>query len=53
VCRLHRLGDDGLEVALERRELDLLAQSRAEALERALGVVAAALEAPVDEALHA
>ena len=33
-------------------EVDLLAQPRAEALERALGVVAAAVEAAVDEPLH-
>ena len=39
--------------SLERVEVDLLAQPRPEALERALGVVAAAVEAAVDEALHA
>ena len=34
-------------------EVDLLAQPRAEALERPLRVVAASVEAPVDEPLHA
>ena len=36
----------------ERLQVDLLAQPRAEGLQRALGVVAAAVEAPVDEPLH-
>ena len=53
VRRLHRLADDVLEVGAQRVELDLLAQPRPERLERALGVVAAAVEAPVDEPLHA
>ena len=39
--------------AVSALELDLLAQPRAERLERALGVVAAPVEAPVDEPLHA
>ena len=39
--------------AVERLEFDLLAQPRAERVERALRVVAAPVEAPVDEPLHA
>ena len=47
---LHRLGDDARSSAAERVEGDLVAQARAEGLERARGVVAAAVEAPVDDA---
>ena len=52
VRRLHRVGDHRLEVAAQAVEVDLLPQPRAERLERALRVVAAAVEAPVDEPLH-
>lgn len=38
---MHRLADDAAEIAFELAELDLLTQSGAEALQRALRVVAA------------
>ena len=50
---LHRLADRAEEVGREGIELDLLAEAGAERLERALRVVAAAVEASVDERLHA
>ena len=50
-CTVSR--NDALQVGAQQVELDLLAQPRAERLERALRVVAAPVEAAVDEPLHA
>ena len=50
---LDRLGDDAAQVRAQRLEVELVAQPRAERLERARRVVAAAVEAPVDERLDA
>ena len=50
---LHRLGHDAAQVGAQRVEVDLVAQPGAERLERARRVVAAAVEAPVDERLDA
>ena len=50
---LHRLGDDGAQLVAERVEVDLVAQLRAEALQRAGGVVLAPVEAAVDGRLDA
>ena len=50
VRRLHRLVDHAARSSLERVEVDLVAQPRAEAGERPAGVVAAAVEAAVDAA---
>ena len=47
---LDGLAHDAAEVVAERLEVDLVAQARAEGLERARGVVAAAVEAAVDRA---
>ena len=49
---LHRLLDHDAEVSAQRLEVDLLAQPRTERLQGVLRVVAAAVEAPVDEALY-
>ncbi len=48
---MHRRVDDSGEIRPERLEIDLVAEPRAEGLERALGVVAAAVEATVDDSL--
>lgn len=50
---LHRLADDGAELAAGCVEIDLVAQAGVERLERSGGVVAAPVEAPVDERLDA
>ena len=49
--RLHGLLDHALELAPQRAQVDLLPQPAGEALERAADVVAAPVEAAVDEAL--
>jgi len=53
VGRLHRVLDDGHEVERQRVELDLGAQTAGELRDGVLGVVAAAVEAAVDEVLDA
>src|SRR5690242_5879327 len=50
---LHRVVDHVAELAHERVEVDLLAQAQAEAVQRPRGVVAAPVEAAVDERLYA
>ena len=49
--RLHRLVDDGAEIGAELVEVDLVAETLAECVEGLFGVVAAAVEAAVDEGL--
>ena len=50
---LHRVEDRGAQLGADRLEVDLVAQPRAEGLERLRGVVAVAVEAPVDGVLDA
>ena len=53
VLRLDGLLDHADELALHRVEVELVAQAAAEALQRACGVIAAAVEAAVDRGLDA
>jgi hypothetical protein len=53
LSRLHGLVDHGQQLGGQRVQVDLLAQPRAEPLDGAGGVVAAAVEAPVDLGLDA
>ena len=50
---LDRLAHHADQLALERVEVELVAQAAAERLQRARRVVAAAVEAPVDDGLDA
>src|SRR5262245_57984347 len=48
---LDGLGDHGQQLAVERVQVDLVAQADREGVHRAGGVVAAPVEAPVDQVL--
>jgi hypothetical protein len=50
---LHRLSDDPTQLAGERVEVDLIAESGTEAFKRLCGVVLSSEEAAVDDGLDA
>jgi len=53
VARLHGSSDDVPDLALQGVEVDVVAETRSEGVHRLHGVVAGAVEAPVDDVLHA